>query len=339
MASRSLDRTRMTLAVALAALMLAGCGSSLAAPATAASAGAALQRGSIASIALGVTAGAVRPQNRRSWMTPDAKKKQLLYVSDSRNWDVAVYDYNTGKQVGLLSTDLDYPQGMCVDQHGNIWIANSGAYNLLEFAHGGTTPIATLDDNSYEPVSCSVNPKNGDLAVGNILYFREGLAGNVTVFEGAHGAGTLYSVDAIYAYYFVGYDNQGNLFFDGTDSKPGTNGKFKYAELPLGSSKAKPITLSGGSVSFPGNVQWDGREMTVGDQSNAVIYQTSGGRITGSTPLTGSSDVVQFFIEGKTVVGPDAGNASVEFFHYPAGGSAYETLTGLSEPVGAVISK
>jgi hypothetical protein len=79
--------------------------------------------------------------------------------------------------------------------------------------------------------------------------------------------------------------------------------------------------------------------MTVGDQSNAVIYQTSGSKIIGRTPLRGSIDVVQFFIKGKGLIGPDAGNDSVEFFRYPTGGRAYKTWTGLTEPIGATISK
>ena len=294
---------------------------------------------SVPSIALRARPHALHTLGRKSWMAPDAKAKELLYVSDSVNWDVVVYDYRTGKQVGLLSTGLDYPEGLCVDKRGNIWVANSEAYNMVEFAHGGTTPIATLDDNDYTPVSCSVNPTNGDLAVSNILYFREGLEGNVTIFAGAKGEGTFYTDDAFYSYYFVGYDNKGNLFFDGSNAQPGANGQFEYAELPNGSANAQSITLAGGSVTFPGNIQWDGREMTLGDQSNAVIYQTSGSKIIGSTPLRGSSDVVQFFIKGKSVVGPDAGNDSVEFFRYPKGGAAYKTWTGPTEPIGAVISK
>jgi hypothetical protein len=292
-----------------------------------------------ASTALNARPSTRRALHRGSWMDPDAKKKKLLYVTDPINWDVGVYDYRTGKQVGQLSTGLDYPQGICADRHGNVWIANSGAYNMMEFPHGATTPIATLDDNSYEPVSCSVNPTNGDLAVGNILYFREGVEGNITVFKGAAGTGTLYADNAFYSYYFVGYDDEGNLFFDGTNAQPGENGKFQYAELPSGSSTPQSIILTGGSVSFPGDVQWDGREMTVGDQSNAVIYQTSGDKITGETPLTGSSDVTGFVIKGKTVIGADGGNDSVEFFHYPKGGNAYKAWAELTEPAGVAISE
>ena len=326
-------------AILLAALLPSACQGGIGSPITAT--GQALASNGLhatASSALHTPAQALHVQHRTSWMAPGAKARKLLYVSDPVNWDVAVYDYRTGKQVGLLASELDDPEGMCVDKHGNVWVANSGAYNMLEFAHGGTTPIATLDDNSYEPVSCSINPTNGDLAVGNILYFREGLSGNVTIFKGATGTGSFYGDDAFYSYYFVGYDNKGNLFFDGTNAQPGANGQFEYAELPSGGGSAQSITLTGGTVSFPGNIQWDGHEMTVGDQSDAVIYQTSGSKIIGTTHLTGSSDVVGFFIKGKTVIGPDAGNGSVEFFHYPAGGSPYKTWTGLSEPNGAVIS-
>ncbi len=66
-----------------------------------------------------------------------------------------------------------------------------------------------------------------------------------------------------------------------------------------------PLTLNGATISFPGTVRWDGKHITVGDQDNAVIYQTSGSQIVGSTPLTGSSDVVQYSITGEKVVTPD----------------------------------
>jgi hypothetical protein len=70
-----------------------------------------------------------------------------------------------------------------------------------------------------------------------------------------------------------------------------------------------------------------------------VIYQTSGDKITGETPLTGSSDVTGFVIKGKTVIGADGGNDSVEFFHYPKGGNAYKAWTELKEPAGVAISE
>jgi hypothetical protein len=79
--------------------------------------------------------------------------------------------------------------------------------------------------------------------------------------------------------------------------------------------------------------------MNIGDQENAVLYQISPtGVITGSTPLTGSIDIVQGTIKGPRFVGADAGSANVEIFGYPAGGSPQSTITGLSEPVGSAVS-
>lgn len=83
--------------------------------------------------------------------------------------------------------------------------------------------------------------------------------------------------------------------------------------------------------------------MAVGDRDTNVIYQfaISGtkGKEAGSTPLVGASDVNQFWIEGPKVIGADSAAANVMFWNYPAGGSHTKTITGLSEPVGAAVSK
>jgi hypothetical protein len=333
------SRPRHVLALAAAAL-IAGCQSDLAnqPPAgSAASAGRSASAG-VPSVAREQIRGAAKAQ-RAPAMSPGAKTTPLLYVSDYTNSDVDVFEYPRGKRVGRLTTDLDYPQGSCTDKQGNLWITNSGKFDIVKYAHGGKGPIGSLDDPGYYPVSCSVNPMNGDLAVANIEQNAHGLEGNIAIYKGATGSPAYYSDDFFYSYYFVGYDNQGNLFFDGTNAEVGANGKFEFAELPAGSATPQTIDLTGGSIAFPGNVQWDGKEMTVGDQSNAVIYELSGSAIVGSTPLTGSSDVVQYCIHGKTVIGPDAGNATVEYFRYPAGGVATKKITGLAKPVAATISE
>ena len=57
-----------------------------------------------------------------------------------------------------------------------------------------------------------------------------------------------------------------------------------------------------------------------------------------STLLNDSVDCVQFFILGKAVVRPDAGNGDIETYPYPAGGSPIQVITGLVSPAGAVVS-
>ena len=105
-------------------------------------------------------------------MEPDAKRGRLLYLSDAGTNDVVVYRYPSLVEAGVL-TGFDEPQGECVDKAGNVWITNSLVSNVLEYAHGGTTAIATLSDRGQYPVGCSVDEKSGTLAVSNIATRRK----------------------------------------------------------------------------------------------------------------------------------------------------------------------
>lgn len=85
----------------------------------------------------------VHPDHGRSWMKPEAKRDNLLYISDIDTFDVYVYAYPKGELLGTL-TGFNGPEGECVDKTGNVFVANYAASNILEFAHGGTSSIATL---------------------------------------------------------------------------------------------------------------------------------------------------------------------------------------------------
>jgi hypothetical protein len=285
--------------------------------------------------------GVSRQSHGHSWMTPDKKKKKaLLYISDYNNSVLDVYSYPALKMVGQI-TGLSNPDGLCNDKKGNIWAANNTGQNLAEYKHGGTSPIATVSDSNNYPVSCSVDPGTGNLAASNI-FTLSGAQGSVAVFAKAKGSPTFYQDADLHDVFFVGYDNKGNLFADGENA----SGRFEFAELAKGSSTLKTIALSGGSITFPGTIRWDGKNVAVGDQeyqgqATSAIDQTNGGggQITGVTVLSGSVDVVGFTIAKSVAIGPDAGNATVEFYKYPAGGSPTKTLTGFSAPYGSAISK
>lgn len=275
---------------------------------------------------------------RGSWMLSNAKKKDLLYIADSFPYgsnDVFVYTYPKGKLVGTL-TGFNEPSGECVDKKGNVFIANFGESEILEYAHGGTSAIKTLNDSGYYPLGCSVDPTTGNLAVTNRLS-TSFTAGNVVIYPNASGTPASYTAPNFYYYEYCGYDKAGNLYIDGT-----TKGSaLEYAELPSGAGTFSSLTLNQ-EIGFPGAVQWHGSYLAIGDQSAAVIYEFSisgsQGTKMGSTPLTGSKDVVQFWIQGKRVIGPDAGLKDVGYYKYPSGGSPTKTIKGLGEPVGATIS-
>ena len=153
--------------VAIAAAVLAACantGASQLPPSNAVrAAGSAARRGF----------ATVRADRDRSWMSPQAKKTSLLYhFRRPGTGDVYVYGYPGGKALGKL-TGFGEPQGECTDTKGDVWIANTAKSQLVEYAHGGTSVIATLKDPGQYPSGCAVDGA-GDVAVTNIVSTRGG---------------------------------------------------------------------------------------------------------------------------------------------------------------------
>jgi hypothetical protein len=275
----------------------------------------------------------VHADHSKSRMAPGAGNNSLLYISDAGTDDVYVYDYPSGAPAGTL-TGFDEPQGECVDKAGDVYITSTQAAEVLEYKHGGTTPIATLKDPGESPIGCAYDATTGDIAVSNITSGSGG-RGSVSIYLKGHTTpSSIISTNAFIEIYFLSYDSQGNLFLDAIDE----SGVVHFGEIVSGGSSITEFDVPGLNIGFPGNVQVDSGVLTVGDQDSAVIYQITNNSVSGTTPLTGSSDVVQYFIDGGTVVGPDAGNADAEFYNYPAGGSPTKTITGLSEPIGSAIS-
>jgi hypothetical protein len=280
----------------------------------------------------------VRSHRGRSWMDPSAKTHSLLYVTDSGTNTVVVYSYPKLKVVGTL-TGFSNPQGDCIDKANDVWIVNTEASELIEYAHGGTTPLATLNDPHQYPVGCSFDPTSGNLAVSN-FYGTSGPPGSVSVFKNASGSPTVYTPPNFSVVYYLGYDRKGRLYLDGIDGGSG----FLFASF--NGTTFKSITFNH-SIGGPGAVQAIGNDVVVGDQTNganaAYRFAISGstGKLAHTTPLTGAHDIVQFYILNKALVGGDfnPSGSTADRFKYPAGGTPIKTAFGLSAPIGAVISQ
>jgi DNA-binding beta-propeller fold protein YncE len=266
----------------------------------------------------------------------EAASQDLLYVSDTITNDVYVYSYPRAKLVHTLSGLTD-PAGECVDRDGDVFVANTGRNNIIEYAHGATSLKATLDDPGYFPIGCSVDPTTGNLAVTNVSP-SSSASGNVVVYLRAKGRPTGdYADAAMPDPLLCGYDDAGNLFVDGT----GPSGAFAFAELRSGEKKLANVSLNQ-HIGNAGGVQWDGSHIAVGDQSTNTIYRfdVSGkqGKVAGSTQLGGATQVFQFWIAGAKVIGADAYAADVGIWKYPAGGAAVKIIDGLYAPLGVTVS-
>lgn len=303
----------------------------------------------------GLDVAALQRNNSPSWMLPEAKNEELLYVANYYTNVVRVYSYPAGKLVGSLTTDIYVPDGVCVDKQNDVWIVNnaeaSGGAQVVEYKHGGTKPLATLEDRLEYSETCSVDPTTGNLAVTNYGDYANG-PGSVSIYTHAKGNPKMYFDSDLNPVYFCGYDPKGNLYVDGLNTK----GYFQLAEMPKGKKSFTNIKLTGGTIYFPGQVQWDGKHLAVGDQdagntisgyTYSAIYQTTGagGKIVGETPLDDSLDVAGFWVQGDTVVAPNApelasqNGGNVYFYKYPGGGKPIKNLkNGFSNPLGLAIS-
>jgi hypothetical protein len=242
------------------------------------------------------------PDRGESWITHGSVGKELFYVSDWATDDVYVYSYPSAKRVGIL-TGFEKPYGQCADTAGNIWIADFEASSIVEYAHGGTAPIATLATNG-NTMGCAV-ARNGDLAVAN--FATASGPGDVQVFKNASGTPADYSNTTCYNLWAPGYDKKGNLYVEGKNTTAAV------CELRAGGSVLRSVSIDQ-TIGSPGSVMWDGTYITLTDQDydatqTTAIYRAKESKsgdltVVGTTDLTDTcdgnyADVPQPFLLGS----------------------------------------
>jgi hypothetical protein len=281
------------------------------------------------------SAGATeQPQSIASWVDPGAKTGPLLYVAGGP--DVEIFQWPTLQTAGVLKGFRNVT-GACVDGAGNVWITDSYAQEIYEYAHGGTTPISTLDDPTAFPNACAVDKRTGTLAVGNGYDEKYG-EGSLVIYKHATGAGTVYFDPGIAFITALDYAPNGNLFLQSSTSYVIDVQKFAR-------KKFKTVQLHGATIKYPAGLQYWKGGLTVaaygGSVAYATIYQISEtGRVTGRTMLTQTTQSFAYQIFRGKVICPDYGNRDLKIYPYPAGGAPIETrpnLKGIS-PWTAIVS-
>jgi hypothetical protein len=246
------------------------------------------------------------------------------------------------------------PFGECVDATNNVYIADYGAEEVLEFAHGGTEPVKVFDEAPYRPSGCAVDLKSSDLAVARYGQTFDS-QGSLAIYAHAKGKPKIY-VGPLSEYASCAYDNGGNLLTtDGYDANVGSGGSH-FAWLAKNSRNLLPIALHGGSSFGTFNdvhgIAWDGKYWAI----NAFeIKQISRARIThhkghvaGITYIGGPESQmgpIAIYSNGPGSEGTQAvgtvGYSYPEVFYwkYPSGGQSFaEITTGLDRPLGVAIS-
>jgi hypothetical protein len=258
-------------------------------------------------------------------LDPRAKGQALLYTSDEQGDAVYVFSVSSRKLVGMLN-DFEFPTGECVDKSGDVWITDFSLAEIFEYAHGGTAPIAELNDLVGGPVACAIDPNTGDLAVANAQ-------NTILVYEHAAGTPKVYTSSDVLRFEYCAYDEVGDLFADGS-----SNSNLPLVEPANGAEKLRSVQ----GIYDSGSLQWDGKYLAI----SSIVYGQQFTRIDRAKIAGYAGKVVQtvalrnprspfdgqFWIQGGTVIGPTGGprgNAQIlEAWAYPGGGGpkhAYRT--------------
>ena len=280
-------------------------------------------------------------------------KNSRLFVSDAGSGNIYLYAVPSLKLITILQ-GFTSPQGECADTKGDVWVADNRAAEIYQLSYSGRT-MSQISDTTGYPVGCAWDSTTGNLAVTNFLGTKS-QGGGVSVYRRARGAPNTYTNPSQFYYDFAGYDDSGNLFFDGSNAQ----GNFVLSELP--SKTATPITLkvSGATIYSAGMVQWDptSKYLDIGDQdcnrtATSCLYQldVSGKSATVVNTIalqtyegTPVCDLVQGVISGGWLFGSDndyCGYApsATNGWAYPAGGSPTHYLTkNASQPIGAALA-
>ena len=256
----------------------------------------------------------------------EATSSDLLYVTSNNK--VFVYTYPDGKLVETLGP-FYAAGGPCVDAAGDVFITNLFAVSILKFTHGATTPDAVLWDYGQEPGSCAIDPLTGDLAVVNSVTANGG-AGSIAIYHKAKGWPRYEAIgtgDDLY--WFCGYDDSGNLFFDYQDRYF----KFHLDEIPKGSRMPRELHLSR-ALSSLGAVQWDGKYMTVADGHASQIerFRVAGSKaiVVSTSHYQGENNVgyTRSWIQRPNVIVPyGPRQREVGFWLYTKGGDHFKKLS------------
>jgi hypothetical protein len=284
-----------------------------------------LLRGTLAACALAATLAACdRAQtlagvpaapagHLRSWMASDAGRQPLIYAGG----DVAsyVFDFRSGKLVGTIA---ETSFGTCSDGNGDVFFTQ--VKRIVEYAHGGTTPIASfrLPGTAY---SCSIDPTTGDLAA--VVFCLSKCGDEVVVLQPAEPPRT-YHDGTLDSLLFCAYDASGNLFVDGYNGS-----QFGLTELPKGARHFAGVTLNK-TIRFGAQLQWDGKDLALQTSEFPRIYEVnvsgSTAKIVHTVKLSGVGNrATQSWIEdGKIAVPTGEQNKrpdEIFFWDYPAGGT------------------
>jgi hypothetical protein len=256
----------------------------------------------------------------------------LVYVATSNA--IVVLTYPQLEIVQSLPSPYAY-SGICSDpNNGNVYVAAGS--EVIVYAHGGTSPIATLTPPSgyHSLVSCAVDPTTDNLIVTSQLpgYTKAALL----LYPGGQGNATIIATKQLDWYWYPTYDDKGNLFATCWTK----HGHFHLDELPAGKTRFVSIKVVLGFSVY--KVQWDGayiafQEFYGNGVSKVFQLQISGdvGNIVGSETYARIGMSSNFWIHNGVLFNAlgkiKKNRGGIGVWSYPSGGDPTAKRFGVTK--------
>ncbi len=266
----------------------------------------------------------LRPTIQTS-LSDRAPGRDLLYIANRNSEVIYVDSYPQGARLHTIERhQIALLYNVCSDSSGHVYVLNyfgSSEAEILVYAHGRIHSMRKIYPIGDVITDCSSDPTTGNLAV--VGYYPP----VQIVFPHAMAPGTGYSYPNNFSPSANSYDDKGNLFVAGSYA---SSAYASLLELQKGSSTFVNITMpsirthNGGGI-----VRWDGKNLALGNGA-ASIYRLAihgtNARTVGVTHLKRSSHVIDFWIQGDTIVGSNYGKPTVMIWNYPGGGLPTKVL-------------
>jgi hypothetical protein len=138
-------------------------------------------------------------------LSPAAKRQSLIYVSDYVQNAIIIYPANKNNPapVGMITDGIDGPEGVAIDRHGTLYVANNTGNTVTEYPAGAASPSVTLSTSIVNPVAVSVAHNVvsvADTDSSTVLEFKKGSTSPDVTITSITGPGG------------IGNDASGNLY-------------------------------------------------------------------------------------------------------------------------------
>jgi sugar lactone lactonase YvrE len=278
----------------------------------------------------GVRAAAHPLARGAGWLSPVAKKcTRRLYVSSYRLGYVAIYCSKGHNQapIGQITDGIETPEGANVDGKGNLYVTNTSANTVTEYARGRVKPSFTYSAGLTNPAGVAVD-RNQNVYVTSLS------PASIEVFPQASNSPSEKITDIPYPI-DIAIDGAGNAYVTSYTTAFNSG---EIVEYSPGSAHGRNLGIV---TDAPGGIALDAAgDIVTSDQRLPGVLVFPPGQTSPSETFAQNTldpDPVRLNrAEQKIYVGDSVGNA-VYVYDYP-GGTLVDTITdGVDGPNGLAL--